>query len=491
MREDLIEERRRKLERYRKFSNPYPTLVRRDLPIGEAIKCFVSLSRSKRSLTVVGRLFGLRNQGKIVFADLRDESGSLQLVLDDAHTKGILVLKEALDIGDFVEARGVLFKTKRGERSLLVSTARVIAKSLRPLPATWYGLEDTETRLRKRYLDLLLHPEVRELFLKKSRFWESARSFLKREGFLEVETPVLELVPGGADAKPFTTHHDALNTDFYLRISLELPLKKLLVAGFERVFEIGRIFRNEGIDREHLQDYTQLEFYWAYHDYRDLMKFVRSLFQDVVKATCGSLVTSWQGQRIRWGGVWPTVDYVAAFKRANRIDPLTASSDMLQRRATSLGIAVDRRLGKGRLIDLIYKKTVRPKLIQPVFLMNPPIELVPLTKRSDRDPRVGERMQPVACGTELGTGFTELNDPLDQRSRFEAQMKLREAGDDEAQRMDEDFIEALEYGMPPAAGFGMSERLFATLMDRPIREAVLFPLMRGKRAPGANQPAHD
>jgi lysyl-tRNA synthetase class 2 len=288
-------------------------------------------------------------------------------------------------------------------------------------------------------------------------------------------------VPGGADAEPFKTHLNALSTDFYLRISLELPLKKMLVAGFEKVFEIGRIFRNEGIDKEHLQDYTQLEFYWAYRDYNDLMEFVEKMYKAVVKNVCGGLTTTYNGEKIDWGKKWPKVEYVEEFKKKNKINPLDASREELFAKAKSLGLEPERNLGKGRLIDLIFKKTVRPTLIQPCFLINPPIEIVPLTKRSERDPRIGERMQPVACGTELGNGFSELNDPLDQRKRFEEQMRLREEGDKEAQRLDEDYLEAMEYGMPPAAGFGVSERFFAVLMDKPVRETVIFPLMRPKK----------
>lgn len=304
---------------------------------------------------------------------------------------------------------------------------------------------------------------------------------MEKRGFLEVETAVLEEVPGGAEAEPFQTHMNALDQDFYLRISLELPLKRLIVGGMDAVFEIGRIFRNEGIDREHLQDYTQMEFYWAYHDYRDLMKLTQDLYKKTIKAVTGGLKTSYQGKELDWGAKWPKVDYVKIFKKQTGLDARTVSEEKLVKKAQELGIQLEPNTGKGKLIDLIFKKAVRPELIQPCFLVNPPVEIEPLAKRSPKDSRVVERMQIVAGGTELGKGFTELNDPLDQRARFEEQMKLRESGDNEAQRIDEDYIEALEYGMPPTAGFGMSERLFAVLMDKPVRETVLFPLMRSKR----------
>jgi lysyl-tRNA synthetase class 2 len=297
-----------------------------------------------------------------------------------------------------------------------------------------------------------------------------------------VETPVLENLPGGAEAEPFKTHHNALDEEFYLRISLELPLKRLLVGGYDKVFEIGRIFRNEGIDREHLQDYTQLEFYWAYSDYHDVMRLTEKVYKEVIEKTCGGLVTEFGGKKIDWSKKWPSVDYVEAFKKANDgLDPISASHTELAAKTRELKLEVDKNAGKGRLIDLIFKKTVRPTLIEPCFLINPPVEIEPLAKRHPENPAVVERFQIVACGTELGKGFSELNDPDDQRARFEEQMKLRAAGDAEAQYLDEDFLEALQYGMPPAGGFGVSERLFAILMDMPIRETVFFPLMRAKK----------
>lgn len=479
MLEDLIKERLKKLEALKKAGyDPYPARVTRTHQISEVLKSFPSLAKAKKKVSVTGRVMGLRKQGGLLFADLKDESGQIQLVIKKDNLKNFSILAENLDIGDFAEAGGTLFKTKKGERSIEVKTLRIITKSLRPLPSKWYGLEETETRLRKRYLDLIAHPELKELFHKKTLFWEAIRDFMKSEDFLEVETPVLEAVPGGADAEPFITHHNALDVDFYLRISLEIALKKLMVAGYEKVFEIGRIFRNEGIDAEHLQDYTQLEFYWAYHDYNDLMTLVERLYKEVIKKTFGTLTTSWQGKKINWGKKWPRVEYVQVFRELTKINPLEASRDLLFKKAIAFGIKPDTKLGKGRLIDLIFKKVVRPTFIQPIFLINPPVELKPLTKRLESNPKLAECLHPMAGGTELGTGFSELNDPTDQRERFREQMKLREAGDKEAQRMDEDFLEALEYGMPPTAGFGVSERLFAVLVDKPVREVVFFPLMR-------------
>jgi len=264
----------------------------------------------------------------------------------------------------------------------------------------------------------------------------------------------------------------------YLRISLELPLKKLIVAGFEKVFEIGRIFRNEGIDREHLQDYTQLEFYWAYADYRNLHPFVERMYGEMIRASTGGLQTTWNRQIISWSPPWPVIEYGDIFRERTGLDPVSASDEALAEYAKANGIDFEVNTGRGRLIDLIFKKEARPMLVQPAFLVNPPVEIEPLAKRMPEDPSRVERLQVVGCGSELGKGFSELNDPLDQRRRFEEQMRLRERGDVEAQRLDEDFLEALEYGMPPTAGFGVSERLFAILMDRPVRETVMFPLMR-------------
>ena len=482
MLDEIIRERRKKLDAIRKAKiNPYPAEIKRSFDVGHALANFDTLAEAHKNVSLAGRLMGLRDQGKIAFGDIADETGKVQIVLKGDTLLETDFWKSVMDIGDFISVTGTLFKTKKGEKSVEVKELQMLSKSLLPLPDKWAGIEDEELKLRKRYLDLIATPELRDLFKKKTIFWETFRTSLQKEGFLEVETPVLEALAGGADAEPFKTHHNALDMDFYLRIALELPLKKLLVAGYDKVFEIGRIFRNEGIDREHLQDYTQLEFYWAYHDYTDLMKLIEKTYKEVIKNTCGGLTTEFGGKKIDWSKDWPRIDYVEAFIKENDIDPLSATEKELFAHAKKLKLEPEKHLGKGRLIDLIYKKTVRPKLMEPCFLIDPPVEVVPLAKRLERDPRRVARMQVLACGTELGTGYTELNDPLDQRERFEEQMKLREAGDTEAQPLDEDFIEAMEYGMPPATGFGVSERLFSVLMDRPIRECIFFPLMRPKK----------
>ena len=478
MLEDIIAERKRKLAQYAAVHNPYPIKVRRNKTIAWVTSHFDEASERTLPLVLVGRVLGTRDQGSILFADVRDGTGQIQFVFNKEQAKDFALVQKTLDIGDFVEGRGSAFLTARGEKSLQIHEWRIITKTLRSLPGTWHGLEDAETRLRKRYLDFLLRPETAELFRRKSTFWNSVRNFLLGKDFFELEMPILESIPGGAEAEPFVTHHNALDRDFYLRISLELPLKKMLVSGLEKVFEIGRIFRNEGIDREHLQDYTQMECYWAYADHVKMMKLMEKLFRTVIQKTLGTLSHAYQGHQIDWGAEWETVDYYDVFLEKTGIHLKKASLDELRLKAKEFGIAVEDTMGKGRVIDLIYKKKVRPDLVRPCFLVNPPVEVEPLAKRLQKDLNRVARFQIVAGGTELGKGFSELNDPLDQRRRFEEQMQLRERGDEEAQRLDEDFLEALEYGMPPAAGFGMSERLFSFLMDKPVRETVVFPLMK-------------
>lgn len=452
--------------------DPYPASTHRTHTIDEA------LGLEGQRVAVAGRLFSFREHGNIAFANLKDESGKIQIFFQKKLLGDSFKNLKLLDIGDFIEVEGEVVKTTAGEISVAPESWKLLTKSLLPLPSEFYGLKDTELKLRKRYVDLLMNPEVRDDFKKKTKFWQSIRNFMIQEGFLEVETPVLQSIPGGADARPFITHHNAQDMDLYLRISLELPLKRLLVGGFEKVFEIGRIFRNEGIDDEHLQDYTQLEFYWAYADYNQLMDLIEEMYKNVIKETFGTLTTTWSNHEIKWEGSWPRKDYTELLNEHWNVSIDEMSVDDLYNLADKLHVNVEPNLGKGRLLDYLYKKTIRPKLIQPMFVLNHPVEVEPLAKRIPETPEKVQRMQILAMGSELGKGFSELNDPIDQRERFEEQMKLREAGDEEAQMMDTDFVEALEYGMPPAAGFGVSERLFAMLIDKPVREMVFFPTMK-------------
>src|SRR3989344_4002863 len=456
----LFQDRVKKLQELRKAGiDPYPSKAARTHTNREAVEHFDKLS--EKTVTLVGRIRSMRDMGKISFTNLEDETGKIQVLFKEDNLNSYKNIIGKLDIGDFIEVSGTLFKTKTGEKTIEAKDFKLLSKSLRALPEKWHGLTDTETRLRKRYLDMIVNPKVREMFRKKSVFWRAIREFLTEKGFLEVETPVLETVPGGAEAEPFVTHHNALDRDFFLRISLELPLKRLLVGGFEKVFEIGRIFRNEGISTEHLQDYTQCEFYWAHADYEDLMGLLEEFYRKIVKNLLGTTKVKNEGVEVDWGKEWKRYDYYKLFEKETGLDLSKADKSQLQEFADKSKIQYEKFAGKGRLVDLIYKKIVRPKLIEPGFPLVPPVEVEPLAKRHPKDPNRVQRLQVMAWGTELGKGFSELNDPLDQRGRFEEQMKLREAGDKEAQILDEDFIEALEYGMPPAVGFGLSERLFA------------------------------
>lgn len=469
----LKQARLEKLQKIKELGiDPYPASTHKTHTVLQALE-----SEGKK-VAIAGRLFSFREHGNIAFANLKDESGKIQIFFQKKLLGDSFKNLRLLDIGDFIQVEGEVVKTTAGEISVAPESWKLLTKSLLPLPSEFYGLKDEELKLRKRYIDLLMNPKVRDDFKKKTRFWQAIRNYMIENGFLEVETPVLQSIPGGADARPFITHHNAQDMDLYLRISLELPLKRLLVGGFEKVFEIGRIFRNEGIDDEHLQDYTQLEFYWAYADYNQLMDLVEDMYKKVIKDTFGGLTTKWNGEEIKWEGTWPRKDYTELLNEHWGVAIETLSVEDLYKLADKLQVNVEPNLGKGRLLDYLYKKTIRPKLIQPMFVLNHPVEVEPLAKRIPENPQNVQRMQVLAMGSELGKGFSELNDPIDQKERFEEQMKLREAGDEEAQMMDSDFVEALEYGMPPAAGFGVSERLFALLIGKPVREMVFFPTMK-------------
>jgi lysyl-tRNA synthetase class 2 len=480
---EIKEIKLKKLENLRKAGfDPYPEKNDRTMENKEALEKFDGLQ--EKELILVGRVKSFRPMGGSAFAHIEDESAKIQIFLSKKNIdpEKYKLFIDSVELGDFVEVKGKLFKTKTEEITLEVSDWKMLSKSLAPVPTEHFGVKDTEELLRRRYLDLMMNSETRDLFRKKNIFWQTARNFLAKKGFLEVQTPVLENIPGGAEAEPFVTHHNALDRDYFMRISLELPLKRLLVGGYEKVFEIGRLFRNEGIDREHLQEYDDLEFYAAYTDLKQGMKLVEKLYKEIVKKVLvDAMESEHEGTWINWGGKWETKDYFKLFKQETGID---LEKDMavadLQKKADELGIKYEKNYGKGRMIDTIYKKTVRPKLIQPCFLVGHPIEISPLAKKDPKDPRKVLRMQVLVAGSELGNGFSELNDPIDQRSRFEDQMKLRAAGDAEAQMLDEDFVEALEYGMPPAFGFGFSERLFSLLMNKSVRETVIFPPMKEK-----------
>lgn len=478
--EDIISVRKNKIhELVQQGIAVYPSSTARTHTNQSVLSDFDNLQQ--KTLVLVGRIRSLRDMGKLIFVHIEDGTAKIQGLLksDGLSESRIHFFRKHFDVGDFVELTGELFTTKSGEKTLAVNDFKILAKSVLPLPSEHFGLEDVETKLRRRYLDILLDPEVKEIFIKKNRFWQAIRQYLSSQGFLELEMPILEAVPGGAEAEPFITHHNALNQDYYLRISLELPLKKMLVAGFEKVFEIGRIFRNEGISTEHLQDYTQMEFYWAYADFDLLLNFLEGLYQHVIQSTFGSLVITARGQTLDWGGKWPRLSYIELFLQHTGLDLLSCSNEALIAFAKSKDISIENFAGRGRIIDAIFKKIRRQiPTSTPFFLVDQPIELEPLAKKHPNNPKIVQRAQIIAYGTELGKGFGELNDPQDQRDRFQAQQALREQGDKEAQMLDEDYVEAMEYGMPPAAGFGLSERLFAVLADKSVRETQIFPLMK-------------
>ncbi len=485
VRGDIIATKYTKLARLEEvFGSVYPEKTDRTHTNQDALDGFDVLFESGKSLIVVGRVRSLRMMGKIGFAHIEDGSAQIQIFLSEKvlGAEKLKLFSDTIELGDFIEVRGTVFVTKKNEKTLEVSDWKILSKSLRPLPTEFYGLKNEEELLRRRYLDLLTNPQTRELFVKKNIFWQIIRTFLAEEKFLEVQTPTLEHIPGGAEAEPFRTHHNALDQDFYLRISLELPLKRLLVGGYERVFEIGRVFRNEGIDREHLQEFDHIECYAAYMDLEQGMALTERLYKKIVRGVAGeTMVTEYEDMTIDWNKPFPRVDYFTEFKKETGIDlSADVTVDALKKKADELGIKYEAAYGKGRMIDTIYKKTVRQKLVQPCFLVGHPIEVSPLAKADPEHPKKVLRFQPIAAKSELGNGFAELNDPEDQRHRFEEQMRLRAAGDNEGMMLDEDFLEALEYGMPPAFGFGMSERLFAILMNRSIRETVIFPPMKMK-----------
>jgi len=477
-----------KVDKLRKVGiDPYPALTRRSHSVAEAVEKFDEFSDSKREVVLAGRIMAKREMGGVVFFDINDGSTSspqvsakIQVLIkeDTVGEEEFNKFGEFIDIGDFVEVKGTLFKTKAGEKTLLTTHYSLLTKALLPLPEKWHGLQDVEERLRKRYLDFIFNPESREIVEKRAVFWNAVREFHIKNDFLEVETPVLETTVGGADANPFKTHHNALDMDVYLRISAgELWQKRLMVAGFNKTFEIGRIFRNEGMSVEHAQDYTQCEAYWAYANYEDMYKFLQECYRYVAEKTFGTLEFKINNFDINLGADWPLIDYAEEIKKQTGIDIWKASDKEIKKKLDELKMEYNKAENKARLIDSLWKHC-RKQIGGPAILINEPKIVSPLSKTSSKNPNVTERFHFIIAGSEIGQGYSELNDPIDQRERFEAQEKMREAGDKEAQPMDEDFVEALEYGMPPTAGHGFSERLFSFLMNKPIREIQIFPLMK-------------
>ncbi|MFH1181190.1 MAG: lysine--tRNA ligase [bacterium] len=461
--------------------NPYPPRTKRTHTIELALSNFIKFSKSKKKITLTGRIRSIRGQGALTFLHFEDGTGKIQALLkeDKLGDKNYKFFLDNFDIGDFIEISGVLFKTKSGEKTIEAGDFKILAKALLPLPEKWHGLQDEEERFRKRYLDILMNKEVREMIAKKAKFWNAVREFHIKHGFLEVETPVLENTTGGADANPFVTHHDSLGVDVYLRISAgELWQKRLMAAGFEKTFEIGRIFRNEGMSSEHLQDYTQCEAYWAYGDYEDMYKFLQECYRYVAKKTFGTLKFKIRGFDVDLGKNWPLIDYTKEIEKQAGINIWEAGEENMIQKLKELKVEFEGK-NKGKLIDALWKYC-RKKIGGPAIVINEPKITSPVSKSSPDNPEITERFHFLIAGSEMGQGYSELNDPIDQRERFEKQQALRDKGDKEAQMADYEFIEALECGMPPACGHGFSERLFSFLMDKPVRECQIFPLMKPK-----------
>lgn len=479
--QDYRDERLRKLAELKELGvDPYPAESRRTNSISEILSNFTEFEGD--TVTLAGRVMAVRKFGKLAFLVIRDMSGQIQLFLQAGAVDSLkaedsqlgmeqLVL---LDTGDFIEATGPVIRTKTGEISIGVSQLRLLTKSLRPMPTE---LTNKEERLRRRYVDMNVNLEVRERFERRSKFWQATRDFLNKSGFTEVNTPVLEHTTGGADANPFVTHMDALDQDFYLRISHELPLKRLVGAGFEKVYDIGPRFRNENYSDEHLPEHIAMEWYWAYANWQDGMVFMENMYKDVLEKTFGTLEFTLNGKFIDMSKEWEVWDYATVIKDNYGIDVWNTNIEEVATKLKEYNLEVEKTDSIPRGIDKLWKN-IRKDVIGPVWLINTPKFISPLSKTSRTNPNVVERFQPVIAGSELGNGFSELNDPIDQYNRFIEQQKMRDAGDAEAMMLDIDYVEMLEYGMPPACGWGYSERVFWIFEGVTAREGVVFPQLR-------------
>ncbi|MGB4503535.1 MAG: lysine--tRNA ligase [Syntrophaceticus sp.] len=434
-----------------------------------------------QDVTIAGRLLAKRGHGKASFGDLQDFSGKIQIYarLDDLGSEAYELYKK-LDIGDIIGVRGTVFLTRRQEITVAIKSFEILSKSLRPLPEKWHGLKDIDLRYRQRYLDLIVNPEVKDVFLKRIEIIRAIRHYLEKRGFLEVETPMMQPVAGGAAARPFITHHNALDMDLYLRIAPELYLKRLLIGGFEKVFEINRNFRNEGISTKHNPEFTMLELYQAYGDYQDMMEITEGMISTVVQQVFGTMRIPYAEREIDFTFPWTRLSMLDAVKQYTGQDFGHFDTERARQQATELGVEVAQDAVWGQILNEVFDAHVEDKLIQPTFVIGYPVEVSPLAKRNPQNPRLTDRFELFINGWEVANAFTELNDPLDQRKRFEQQMDERARGDEEAHAMDEDYLTALEYGMPPAGGLGIGiDRLVMILTNSPsIRDVILFPTMR-------------
>lgn len=478
---DYRDERLRKLAELKELGiNPYPAHSNRNTKISDILEHFDQYDQ--KTVIIAGRIVAIRSFGKLAFVKLRDYFGEVQLFMkqEGEVAEGLISVKnlKLLDLGDFIEAEGMVEKSQTGEISVFTNAVRLLTKSLRPLPGR-DGFTNKEERYRRRYVDMNVNPEVRERLVRRSIFWQATRDFMNQHGFIEINTPILEHTTGGADATPFVTHMDALDEDFYLRISQELPLKRLLGAGFEKVYDIGPRFRNEGVDDEHLPEHIAFESYSAFEDYNDGMDFYEEMIKYVAKRTWGTLKFNVGGFEIDLDQKWPRIKYADLIKQHFDIDVFQPDRTKIEQILKSNGVEIKQNQSTPRLIDNLWK-LIRKKSGGPFWLIEEPLSLSPLAKISPENPLVTERFHPIIAGTEMGNGYSELNDPLDQLARFEEQQSMRDQGDSEAQMLDTDFVEMLEYGMPPACGWGNSERNFWLLEGVSGREAVPFPIIKRK-----------
>jgi len=483
--EEILALRTTKLERLRSRGiDPYPPRFRPSHTAQQALDLMEGRDERPDPVTLAGRITAMRHMGKATFADLRDGSGRIQAYLkEDILGHETYETLRDLDLGDFLGVRGPLFRTKTGEPTVQVEQLTVLAKALRPPPEKWHGLQDVEVRYRQRYLDLTANPQVRDAFLARSRIISAVRRFLDDRGFLEVETPVLQPAAGGAAARPFVTYHNALDRQLYLRIALELYLKRLIIGGYDRVYEIGRIFRNESVSAKWNPEFTMLESYQAYADYNDVMDMVEEMVATVAREVLGTTTVAHGDTEIDFAPPWPRITLRDAINQYADVDfEEHPDVESLQEAVASCGVAVDEKWGRGKLIDEILSAKVEPNLIQPTYLLDYPLELSPLAKRKPDNPRLVERFELFIASREVGNAYSELNDPLEQRERMLRQARLRAAGDDEVELADEDFLIALEHGMPPCGGLGIGiDRLVMALTGQPsIREVIFFPHLRDR-----------
>ena len=482
--QDYRNERLRKLETLRQLGvEPYPAKSERTHTCAEVLSKYDELAG--KGVVVAGRVASIRSFGKLAFIKLRDQSGDVQLYLqrDDVAeldaARGVLGMKQLklLDTGDFIEAKGVMTTTQTGEKSVGVHELRLLTKSLRPMPEK---LENKEERLRRRYVDMNVNPEVRERFIRRSKFWQATRDYLNSHGFIEINVPVLEHTTGGADANPFVTHMDALgDQQFYLRISHELPLKRLIGAGFEKVYDLGPRFRNENYSDEHLPEHIAMEWYAAYWDWKQGMRFMESMYKDVLQKTFGTLQFQLGKFNVDMSGEWEVWDYAEVISKHYGIDVYNTTIEEVAAKLKEYNLEVEKTDSIPRSIDKLWKN-IRKDVAGPVWLVNTPKFISPLSKTNPENPETVERFQPVIAGSELGNGFSELNDPIDQLNRFLEQQQMRDAGDEEAMMLDIDYVEMLEYGMPPACGWGYSERVFWIFEGVTAREGVPFPQLKSE-----------